>query len=182
MEPHTIEDEINAVLKQLGRDHQWEVEFVILREKNLTECKGCFGCWVKSPGECVIRDDAPEITRRIIGCDVVVYLTPILFGTYSPFLKVQVDRSIGMAHPFFEKVDGVYHHRRRYGKYPRLVGIGINDSNEPDSEALFKENISRNAKNMHSTIFDVHCFSPETDKHMIERSLERLLKRMEAIA
>lgn len=38
-----------------------DVIYVDLSSKKIANCVGCFGCWTKTPGKCVIRDDATEI-------------------------------------------------------------------------------------------------------------------------
>ena len=36
-------------------------KYINLLNKNISNCIGCFGCWTKTPGKCIIRDDATEI-------------------------------------------------------------------------------------------------------------------------
>jgi multimeric flavodoxin WrbA len=111
-------------------------------------CIGCFGCWVKTPGICIIKDDAPEITRTIVRSDLAVYLTPITFGGYSSLIKRQLDRSIGMMRPEFSNVAGETHHRVRYANYPRILGLGMMEKPDAEMEDTFKFMIRRNALNM----------------------------------
>ena len=70
-----------------------EVTTFPLREMDIRHCLGCFGCWIKTPGECVIDDDAREIARAVSQSDLVVYLTPVTFGGYSSELKKTLDRN-----------------------------------------------------------------------------------------
>ena len=32
--------------------------YVDLSQLKIADCMGCFSCWVRTPGRCVIRDDA----------------------------------------------------------------------------------------------------------------------------
>ena len=34
------------------------VKYIDLSSLRIANCVGCFGCWTKTPGKCVIRDDA----------------------------------------------------------------------------------------------------------------------------
>jgi len=126
------------------------VKSTFLRDLAIAPCMGCFGCWVQTPGVCLIDDAAREVTRKMIQSDLVVYLTPITFGGYSSDLKKVLDRSIGLISPFFTKIDGEVHHRKRYAQAPKLLGVGI--AHEPDEESarIFKALIDRNAINMHN--------------------------------
>jgi multimeric flavodoxin WrbA len=128
----------------------WELEAFTLREMDITWCAGCFGCWVKTPGLCVVRDDAEAIARSFVCSDLAIYLTRVTFGGYSSILKGAVDRMIGLGSPLFQKVRGEVHHRRRYDRYPSLVAVGALDRADAESEALFNRLLSRNALNAFS--------------------------------
>ena len=47
-----IFDLILEGLKKLN----WDVITIVLEDKKIDYCTGCFGCWVQTPGECVIKD------------------------------------------------------------------------------------------------------------------------------
>ncbi|MCD6494899.1 flavodoxin family protein [Candidatus Bipolaricaulota bacterium] len=149
-------DRIGERIVQELRSLRWKTENLILRDIEIAPCMGCFGCWVQTPGVCLIDDAAREVTRKIIGSDLIVYLTPITFGGYSSELKKALDRSIGLISPFFTKINGEVHHRKRYAQAPKLLGVGV--AHEPDEESarIFKTLIGRNAINMHNSA-DAAC-------------------------
>jgi len=128
----------------------WMVEAVILRDVEIADCLGCFGCWVRTPGVCVLDDAARDITRRMVQSDLTIYLTGVTFGGYSSELKKAVDRIICLLSPFFMRINGEVHHRPRYERYPRLVGVGVLSCPDEESERLFTTLVERNAINLHS--------------------------------
>lgn len=77
-------------------------------------CVGCFGCWTKTPGRCVVHDGYDETPRLIHEADEVVVMTRYTYGGFSPFVKNVFDRAIGVVLPYFELAEGEMHHRRRY--------------------------------------------------------------------
>lgn len=77
-------------------------------------CVGCFGCWVKTPGRCVIADRAACIPALFARSDQVVVVSPLTWGGYSRNVKAVLDRSIGYLLPFFRTVNGEMHHRMRH--------------------------------------------------------------------
>lgn len=124
------------------------MDVIPLRELDIAPCIGCFGCWTKTPGSCIIKDAAADVTKAFIRSDLVVLLTPITFGGYSSTLKRALDRSIGLIRPEFHKTSGEVHHRVRYTSYPRLLGLGLIDKLDEDQESTFKHLVSRNAINL----------------------------------
>ena len=42
-----------------------EVEQVNLYKKDIKPCLGCFSCWSRTPGQCVIKDDMQDIYEKI---------------------------------------------------------------------------------------------------------------------
>ena len=97
-------------------EKECEINIIDVIKKNIRPCIGCFGCWIKTPGQCVIPDAYQTMARRIHAADEVVVCTKWTYGGFSPFVKNVFDRSIGVVLPFFEIVDGEMHHQKRYAE------------------------------------------------------------------
>jgi multimeric flavodoxin WrbA len=128
----------------------WETEIVDLRNKQIASCKGCFGCWVKTPGICVIDDYGREIAKKVVQSDLLVYVTPVTFGGYSSELKKALDRIIPSILPYFKIVRGEVHHAKRYKRSQRLAVFGVQAGSDPERERIFKALVDRNSINLHS--------------------------------
>ncbi len=139
-----IYDLILEELKKLN----WDITSIVLEDKNIDYCTGCFGCWVQTPGECVFKDYEENVVRNMVHSDLIIYLTPIMFGGYSSILKKALDRQIGRVLPYFMKIDGEVHHPNRYEKQQSLLSIGLLDKRDTEKEEIFKTLVARNAINM----------------------------------
>ena len=146
-----VETELVSALAGLG----CEVECLRLRDLTIAYCKGCFGCWVKTPGICPTRDDAGSVTRSFVRSDLAALVTPVVFGGYSSELKKALDRTAGIVLPFFTRINGEVHHRRRYDRYPALLAIGVIDRADPVEERIFTTLVGRNAINFHAPAYQV---------------------------
>ncbi len=83
-----------AFLKGLNRDGEHEVHIIHVREKQIAPCRGCFGCWQRTDGHCVISDDQNRILDLYRGADVIIWSFPLYcYGMPSP-LKAVLDRTI----------------------------------------------------------------------------------------
>lgn len=154
----------------------WEVEGIQLHEVDAAGCMGCFGCWIRTPGICVIDDVSREITRKMITSDLLMYLTPIHFGGYSYHLKKAVDRMIPIVSPFFVKVEGEVHHAKRYDMYPKFGAIGILNYPDEIQERIFKRLVAKNAMNMYSPSFYSAAVSRIDPLDSIQSVIESVLK------
>jgi NAD(P)H-dependent FMN reductase len=127
------------------------LEVMRLDATAVAPCRGCFGCWTKTPGVCVHDDAAREITAKLARADVLVVLTPIVLGGYAPLLKTAVDRGVlPTLLPHFEQAHGRTRHFARYAKTPILVAIGLLPGVDADMEQIFCGVVARNAANMRS--------------------------------
>jgi multimeric flavodoxin WrbA len=127
-----------------------EVMPLALRRLTLKGCSGCFGCWVKTPGECVKQDDSAVVCRAALEADLVVLASPMVMGFTTELLKRAVDQMIPLLQPFFEIEGGETHHRARYRAYPKfavLLGRGAGTDAE-DLELTFTmwKRLARNLK------------------------------------
>jgi multimeric flavodoxin WrbA len=141
---------ILATLTQAIAESGHTAEVIALRDRTIAPCLGCFGCWVKTPGECVIDDDGRTVARAAVRSDILVYVTPVTFGGFSSELKKAVDRLIPNISPFFAKVQGETHHERRYARSPSLIGLGVLPQPDREAEAIFKTLVEHNALNWRS--------------------------------
>jgi multimeric flavodoxin WrbA len=130
----------------------WEINAFSPQDKSIAPCQGCFGCWIKTPGICVIDDDGRDVVKMAVQSNMIVFLSPVTFGGYSSDLKKAIDRLIPITLPFFMKIDGEIHHKHRYAQSPLLIGVGILSNPDEESEQIFKTLVARNAINLHSPL------------------------------
>jgi multimeric flavodoxin WrbA len=149
----------------------WEAKAFALAGMDIKACRGCFSCWVKTPGRCVIEDDQESILRATAVSDLVIWLTPITFGGYSPELKKALDRIIPIILPFFSKVRGETRHPLRYPLRRRLLAIGTQKREDAGSEGIFRRLVKRNALNMDNAEAVTMVFSGDVSLAEMEKRL-----------
>ena len=66
---------------------------------NIAPCKGCFMCWTKTPGKCVIGDDMKRILDEIQTADAVIFATPVYHYTMSEGMKRLLERTMPLLEP-----------------------------------------------------------------------------------
>lgn len=107
-------------------------------------CIGCFGCWVKTPAQCVIRDEYGNMGELLSKCEELIFVSKCCYGGFSPFVKNVIDRGISYSHPYFTIRNGEMHHRRRYdGSFGLSVffyGIDISEQEKKTAENLVHAN------------------------------------------
>lgn len=141
---------VSAALTGQLQDQGWEVEHFALCDKKIGNCAGDFFCWIRTPGVCNVNDDNRAIAEALVSSDLMVYLTPITFGGYSYTLKSMVDHQIQNVSPFFAKVEGETHHRKRYQNNPDFLAVGWMDEADEQTEMVFRHLVQRNAINWHA--------------------------------
>jgi multimeric flavodoxin WrbA len=170
-----IKNSFESQLKAKG----WDVKSVELKNLDIKPCTGCFKCWIKTPGVCITDDIARDVTRNFVQSDLVVFLTPITFGGYSSELKKGLDRSLGIMLPYFTKIDGKVHHKKRYEKYPSIIAVGTLLKSDSIQEKIFKNLVSRNAINAHAPN---HAADVVVEGKEIQNKVSNLLSKVGALA
>lgn len=159
----------------------WRTEVVALRDVSIAPCTGCFGCWVRTPGVCVIPDFGRDLVEKVVGSDLMVFLTPVTFGGYSPELKKAVDRfSCPLLLPFFTKIHGTVRHRPRYKPLPRLIGLGVLPRPDQESKEIFEGLIAANAANLHSPAQAAAVVYDSRDPGLIREEVRTVIREVYA--
>jgi multimeric flavodoxin WrbA len=92
-----------------------ENEFVAFNAKdNFAHCVGCYKCWLKTPGTCVINDELKNIGALMGNSEETIIISQNVYGGYSEKVKIVLDRSISGSMPFFTYRSGKLRHTKRY--------------------------------------------------------------------
>lgn len=124
-----------------------DLKIIDLSHLNISNCMGCFGCWTKTPGRCVIRDAAVDVYPLIAESDDVIYVSRLVYGGYDSVMKTMLERAIPVQQAFIRMHEGETHHVQRNVESKNAVIIAYGDISD-DEKNIFKKLIERNAKNM----------------------------------
>ena len=84
-----------------------EVREITVATSKIAGCKGCFCCWNKTPGECVISDDMKYVIDSEVWADVIIWSFPLYYFSVPGGLKNLIDRQLPMNLPFMtDRTDG----------------------------------------------------------------------------
>lgn len=136
-------------MKILIHDVQTQyVENIINKKENLVifspkkpikPCIGCFGCWIKTPGVCVIDDGYQNLGENLSKARELIIISKLTYGGFSPYVKNVLDRSISYNLPYFKNIDGKMHHQPRYDTSFRVKVIFYNeDLNQEEMDLAFE--------------------------------------------
>ncbi|MGD0802049.1 MAG: NAD(P)H-dependent oxidoreductase [Terracidiphilus sp.] len=146
----TFQKYLDAFARQLTTSGH-AVTALDLRELDLKGCSGCFGCWVKTPGECAKRDDSAKICRAVLEADLLIFASPLVMGFTTSLLKRAADQLVPLIHPFFVVEGGEVHHRARYARYPKFgLLLGTGDDSDAEDIDITTGIWTRTARNLKS--------------------------------
>lgn len=141
---------------------------VISDDGTIHNCIGCFGCWVKTPAACVIRDNYGDMGKLLSQCSKVIIISKCFYGGFSPFIKNVLDRSISYIHPYFVIRNGEMHHKRRY------------DDNFDLQVIFYGENITEKEKETAAKLVEANSVNLDCCFHKV--SFIKNIEELEGIA
>lgn len=87
---------MNVIIHDLpGRDRLEELlgpmndddKIIERKDKDPVPCMGCFGCWIKTPGMCVIKDGFEDTGAYMGAAQELRIVSRCTYGEFSPFVK-----------------------------------------------------------------------------------------------
>jgi putative NADPH-quinone reductase/putative sterol carrier protein len=111
-----------------GMNKHTQVEVIHLSKYKINSCKGCFSCWINTPGECIYRekDDHHKLAEKLYQADLTVYAFPIYADGIPGILKNFLDRAVSRAYPYMiEGMNRVRHPRRFINPQHSMVVFSI---------------------------------------------------------
>ncbi len=116
----------------------WEKEEVSLSRLEIKPCLGCFSCWGKTKGQCVIRDDMDSLRLKIQLADVIVESFPLYFFGMPSHLKAMTDRCLPFMLPYGgELQEGMLFHQLRDKDMLKKKLVVISSCGYANAEAMY---------------------------------------------
>jgi len=109
-----IHDREELNVKNILKDNTIETK-VISDNGKIKPCTCCFACWIKTPGQCIIKDGYDNMGELLSKCGKLIIISRNYYGGFSPFVKNVLDRSVcPFILPYFETDGTETRHPRRY--------------------------------------------------------------------
>ena len=151
-----------------------EIRYFDLSALKIANCMGCFGCWTKTPGHCVIRDDATKVYPAIAESDKLIYVSRLKYGGYDTVMKTMLERAIPVQQAFIRILNGETHHAQRSRTMKDAVIVAYGEYSEDEKE-LFRRLVERNSHNMNFASYDI-VFVPE---NKIDDTIAKIIGKWE---
>lgn len=104
-----------AFLEGLSETQKHLTECIEIGKTDINHCLGCYTCWTKTPGQCVLEDDMAELMQKYIEADLVIWSFPLYYFGMPSKIKAFLDRLLPMNLPFMSvEDDGTSGHPSRY--------------------------------------------------------------------
>lgn len=148
-----------------------ETVLVDLSALRIANCVGCFGCWTKTPGKCVIRDDAVQVYPRIAESRHVLYVSRVKYGGYDTPMKTMLERAIPVQQAFIRLWHGETHHVQRRVQPKQAVILAYGAAGEEEQQ-LFCRLVARNAYNMNFESHQVRFVSEDAVQEAVRQEVQ----------
>lgn len=149
-----------------------KIKYIDLSSLKITNCVGCFGCWTKTPGKCVIRDDATKVYPYIAKSNTIIYVSHVKYGCYDTVMKTMLERAIPIQQAFIRIHNGETHHIQR-DVAPKKATIIAYGSLSKEEKVIFKELVSRNAHNMNFESYNIIFASEENLQKTVQNEVAK---------
>lgn len=117
-----------------------EKEEITLKNLNIQPCRGCFSCWGKTAGQCVIRDDMDMLRLKLQMSDIIVESFPLYFFGMPSQLKAMTDRCLPMMLPYdggFDESGSTLFHRLRDREMEKKKLVVISSCGYAKAEIMY---------------------------------------------
>ncbi|NGZ76811.1 flavodoxin family protein [Saccharibacillus alkalitolerans] len=124
----------------------------------IRHCTGCFGCWTRTPGTCVLKDEYRHLGARLAVCDEMILISRCTYGGYSPFVCNVMNRTLSYVLPYFRTLEGQTHHQPRYEQAIRLTACFYGENMTEKECGTARSLVRANALNLGAERFEVSFY------------------------
>lgn len=147
------EKQSEEMVEAVQRNFVEPLKVVRLGDQPIEPCIGCWSCWLKTPGLCVMKDQMAASYPDYVNSDTVILLLDTAQGFINHQGKAFLDRTIPHFHPYIDLVQGECHHVARYESYPDLVFYYESEGLTHQEETVIEDYLVRMAFHFKSNAF-----------------------------
>lgn len=149
-------------LKQLSSLE--ENTMVLSKDNPIAQCTGCFGCWIKTPATCIMKDGYQDHGKNLCHIDEFILISRCTYGGFSPFVKNVLDRIAPPSLlPFFSVRNGEVHHTKRVKKQYRIIAHLYGDDITDEEKQTALKLVKANGINVVALESEVHFYQNYSD-------------------
>lgn len=148
-----------------------DTKYFDLSSLKIANCMGCFRCWTKTPGKCVIRDDATAVYPCIAKSNKVIYVSRLKYGGYDSVMKTMLERAIPIQQAFIRIHNDETHHVQRAVTPKQATIIAYGDIDEEERN-IFRNLVARNASNMSFESYNIIFTTEAMLDDMVNKVIE----------
>jgi len=128
-----------------------EVEVIEIYDENfdIEPCRGCFTCWTKTNGKCVIKDDANKLIEKVNNTYLTIYAFPLYIDSIPAKMKAFLDRHFIMVKPVFVPYHNLTRHPLWHTKERYIAIFSISGFPEIEQFKPVVETFKGIARNSH---------------------------------
>ena len=161
-----------------------EVEVIDIYDNkcSIEPCRGCFVCWTKTNGKCIIQDTASELLEKVKNHYLIIYAFPLYVESVPAKLKAFLDRQFVTVMPSFAPFHNTTRHplwnpKEQYMSIFSICGFPEIEQFKPLNDT-FKA-IARNShKPLIASIFrpGAESFTAPPYRHYLENVLKSMVQ------
>lgn len=163
----------SAVYPAINQLFGEEVQVFGFQDQEITPCIGCWDCWLKTPGKCVMTDRMSESYSDFVNSDTVILLLDTAQGFINHRGKAFIDRSIPHFHPYIKLVRGEAQHLSRYEKLPEIVYYFEQDGLSSEEEETIEDYLYRTAYQFQTKGYRIENLESPSMKPLEHRPAKR---------
>lgn len=134
----TADDKITKEIRQYAEaqssDKKLEkLEIIEASNLKISNCIGCNYCWLKTPGECAVKDDYEEILKKLTHTDKLFVISDTTLGFLNHKGKNIFDRIIHLITMNLQFKDKEMRHTKRY---KQTTNLGLIYRGEADKDFM----------------------------------------------
>lgn len=149
----TTDASVTDDLKKCLAGRTANLEIIEAGSLKISHCIGCNYCWLKTPGECSVKDDFEVILKKIIHADQLWVISDTALGFIDHKGKNVYDRMLPILTMYLKFYKGQLRHVPRYQKLPD-VGLIYFGSGEKEYLKRWNERAALNFKRKSLGVFE----------------------------
>lgn len=136
--------ELADIIKNAFSKNDINVVFFAAETLNIEPCIGCSSCSGKTFGHCVVKDDMNNLLSKMVRSNIIVLISPIVYGSVSYHIKKVMDKMAVIGDPRYYMRNGEMVKKMRIPKLEYYM-IGFKEKLTEEEKLTFinlhKENI-----------------------------------------